>query len=170
MTKIMNFTLLYTYFWLSITIFFLNIAISNIDFGQNSPSIESQLFDIYSPLPLLQAIILFTPAAIRLNSLIALFSKCLRIRRLFDLNRLKGKNTRSCTVLLVSWKCFATALFSLWFSMSPLCPPQPSPWLHSRGYSRTDKHLETHVIGRHGLTGDPDIGSFLIFSLSFLVP
>ena len=70
------------------------------------------------------AMMLFTPANIRLNSFIALFSKCFRINLFPDFSLLKGTNTRSSTVLLVLKKCFATAFSNILFSMSPLWPPR----------------------------------------------
>ena len=70
------------------------------------------------------AMMLFTPANIRLNLFIALFSKCFRIILFPDFSLLKGTNTGSSTVLLVLKKCFATAFFNILFSMSPLWPPR----------------------------------------------
>ena len=70
------------------------------------------------------AMMLFTPANIRLNLFIALFSKCFRINLFPDLSLWKGKNTRSSTILLVLKKCFATAFFNILFSYVPLVAPK----------------------------------------------
>ena len=65
--------------------------------------------------------ILFTPASTRLNSLIALDSKCSRTWRLLLRILLKGAKMMSSSVLLVSWKCFGTAFSHLRLMMSRLC-------------------------------------------------